>query len=283
MTTDLYLTLVRREDAPAVAAGLADALNALGFQPYDPFPGGTAPSVLWKETVRAFVEPARGGWTRVLGQVRPEALERASAALGAPALHLWLARGFWGYLFFVEGEDAVDVEALAGLLRPGRSLDDVRQALGGEIDPAQLAPMSGAGDPAVLPEDVQHLAEARGVNMDKAQRMIEQWTNKLFSKLDKQSGGAASAMRAQAGDALAATPSLWDTSSGQRLRAFAACLALPAGWHHPALDDVRQAYIVARRKAQRPGASLLPGDEAALARVPDAAGYIPLYFGMTDR
>ncbi|MCZ7542624.1 MAG: hypothetical protein M5R40_03370 [Anaerolineae bacterium] len=86
-------------------------------------------------------------------------------------------------------------------------------------------------------------------------------------------------MRAEARRALAASPSLWETPSGQRLRAFAACLALPPAWHSPTLDEARQAYIVARRRALRPDASLLPGDEAALARLPDALDYTPLYFG----
>ncbi|MCZ7542623.1 MAG: hypothetical protein M5R40_03365 [Anaerolineae bacterium] len=151
MTNDVYLTLIRHEDAPVIARALARALEALGFARYDPFPGGDSPAALWQETVRAFVAPARDGWTRVLGQTPPDALERAQAAFGAPALHLWLTRDVWGFLLFAEGADAVDVAALAGLLRPGRSLADVQQALGGEIDPAQLPPMGADDAPAALP------------------------------------------------------------------------------------------------------------------------------------
>lgn len=279
MSADFYLSLVRCEDAPAVAAALGEGLKKLNYQPYDPFPGGSGPAALWKETVRAFVAPPREGWTRALGQVRPEALAHASAALGAPVLHLWLTRQFWGYLLFVDGDDVQEVEALAGLLKSGRSLDDLGRAMGGDLDGLPLDPIDASADDDALPDDVRRLAEARGVDMDRAQRMIDRWTDRLFARLDAHSGGEASAMREQAGQALAPAASVWDSPSGRRLRAFTACLALPANWHRPPLDDVRQAYIVARQKAHAPGAPLLPGDAAALARAPDAAAYLPVYFG----
>ena len=283
-THHVYLTLARHDDPRAVAGALAEGLHGLGYTPYDPFPGGSGPTALWTRTVRAFVEPARASWTRVLGELPPEALTHASEALGAPVLHLWLTSHLWGYLAFVEGAEPAHVEALSGLLKPGRSLRDVEQAMSGEPGNLALEPLEGidTDDPAALPDEVQRLAETRGVDMDAAQRMIGKWTDRLFARLDRQGGGAASEMRDQASMALAPSGSLWETTHGHRLRAFAACLALPDGWHRPALEDVRLAFMAARRRAHRPEAPLLTSDEAALARVPDAADYLPLYFGIAE-
>jgi hypothetical protein len=284
MKADCYLTLVQSEDAPAVARALRSSLEALGFQPYDPFPGGSSPPALWEQTVKAFVEPARDGWVRVLGKLRAEALSSASAMLDTPLLHLWLTGEMWGYLLFVEGADAMDEEALGSLLRPGRSLDDLRRAMAGELGTVPLDPVSWVeGEDGALPDEVKRLAEGRGVDTSKAQRMIDRWADGLFSRLDKESGGQATPMRAQADHALEAAPCLWSTPAGQRMRAFAACLALPPEWHSPTLDEVRGAYMVARRKAHRPGAALLPGEETALARLPNAVSYLPLYFGMASK
>ena len=110
---------------------------------------------------------------------------------------------------------------------------------------------------------------------------IDKWTGKVFSKLDKAgSADQDEAVRQAAAQALLGGPSIWDEPCGKRLRAFAACLALPEAWHRLALDDIRDAYTVVRRKGVNPNATLLQSDERAMTKLSDAGDYLPLYFGI---
>ena len=71
----------------------------------------------------------------------------------------------------------------------------------------------------------------------------------------------------------------WDSIPGRRLRAVAALLSIPEDWRTPPYEDVREAYHVARLLARNPKAKLLPGEREALAAVPDAIQYTPVYVG----
>ncbi|MBN1285721.1 MAG: hypothetical protein JXB47_10005 [Anaerolineae bacterium] len=281
MSTEFYLTLARRAAPAAVAEALGAALETRAYLPYDPFPGGAGPARIWADKVTAFVAPAQDGWTRVIGRVPPEALAAASASLATPLLHLWLTGATWGFFLFVDGDDLTDAAALAGFLRPQCTTDDLQRAMAGDIDTAALPPIEGEPGDDALPENVAVLAADRNIDMSKAQRMIEKYTGKIFSKLDRQSQDQDDeAVRAAAMEALRGGPALWETACGRRLRAFAACLDLPRGWHSPALETVRDAYTVARRKAAYPTATLLPGDRRALDKLPGAGDYLPVYFGV---
>jgi hypothetical protein len=279
MTTEFYLTLTRGAQPDAIAGALGEGLEALGYERYDPFPGGKGPARIWKDKVTAFIAPPREGWTCIAGRVPAEAIAKASAELDAPLLHLWLTGDMWGYLLFAGGDDLHDVEALADFVRPGRTLDDVQRALTGELDGLPLDPAE-VEDESALPGNVIALAADHDVDMEKAQQMIDKWNRRIFGRLGKKDKEAAGA-RTEAEAMLQGEPSIWGTHCGKRLRAFAAALAMPAGWHQPAFEVIRDAYTVARRRQQNPNATLLPSDEQALARLPGAADYLPVYYGTT--
>lgn len=282
MSTEFYLTMARDIDSAALAEALSAALQAEGYTAYDPFPGGEGPARIWAEKVTAFVSPPRDGWVSVIGRVPPKVLAAASETLDTPLLHLWLTAPTWGYLLFVDGDDKTDINALAGFLRPESSIDDLQQAMTGEIDSAALDPIEGETGEDTLPENVLALAADHDVDMDKAQRMIDKYTNKIFSKLDTTETDADdAALREAALKALhGGESSLWNTPNGQRLRAFATCLALPEDWYQPAMETVRDAYTVVRRSTVRPGGTLLPSDMRALNKLPNAGEYLPVYYGI---
>jgi len=81
MSARWHALFVPLEDAAHVEAALRAALADLGYQPYDPFPGGsgTPPGLI--ALVRSFVAPPQEGWTRVLGELDDTALPTLSAAL----------------------------------------------------------------------------------------------------------------------------------------------------------------------------------------------------------
>ena len=54
---------------------------------------------------------------------------------------------------------------------------------------------------------------------------------------------------------------------------------MPSDWHAPDFTTLRDAYQVAERRQRRPNAGLYPGDAEALAAVPDALAYTPVYGG----
>ncbi len=266
---------IRAENAREIAAALLERLAALGYIPYDPFPGGSGTPPGPKKFLRAFAAPPTEGWVRILGEVAVETLSGLSA--GRTVLHAWL----------VEGESRIDAYrngtpdsgGLAAHLKPGKTPDDLERALQG----AAPTP-TGQGRPASGPlsGELEQLARQRGVNAEQANRMIERLTGRLFGKLDRQSGGEASALQDQAramiGGAHGAKPD-WNGPAGRRLLALAQVLALPPNWREPDFDAVREAYQVARRLQKNPGARLLPDEQDALRAVPDAMHYQPIYVG----
>jgi hypothetical protein len=71
----------------------------------------------------------------------------------------------------------------------------------------------------------------------------------------------------------------WNTPAGQRLRAMASSLTLPASWRDPDFEAVREAYQAARMLLKNPRAQLMPGERDALKRVSNAGDYLAVYAG----
>jgi hypothetical protein len=137
-----------------------------------------------------------------------------------------------------------------------------------------------APEDSALPGELNRLARSRNVNPAQAARMMDRLTGSLFGKLDRHSGGEASAARHQARALLQGKggPN-WTSAAGRRLEAIAALLTLPPEWRDPSFEVLRDAYHAARRLKRNPRASLLPDEREALARVPYALDYTPLYYG----
>ncbi len=257
----LYLPVA---DAAAVAAALGQALTALGYRLYDPFPGGAdVGQPPWRRRVRHFVAPPAEGWVRVLGEPEAAALPSLAAALGTPLLHAWLDGDEAGLaVWSAAGRDDAP-EALVPWLRAGRAAADVARALDG-------APPDASGEPPLLGVPLPEELAALEQRVDRAQ--AERLARALFGKLGDQGGE----QRAQA-QALLGGGSPWQTAAGRRLQAAMACLAVPEGWQRPAFEDVQAAYQAARARQHNPRGLRLPGDDEALARLPQALAYRAVY------
>jgi len=263
----LYL---RAADTSAVAAALADTLQQRGYQRYDPFAGGSGTPPGLKVFIKHFVAPAVDGWVRVLGDPDPAAFSDLSSH--GTLLHGWLSDADSGIEVYINGTAVPD--GLSAYLRPGKTADDLKRALQGAVPTAVDRPTS------ILPDDVQQLAQNRNVNPQQANRMIDRLTGQLFGKLDRQSGGEASAMQSQARAlAMGGNRPDWNSPAGQRLKALASVLTLPGNWREPDFIAVRDAYQAARMVRRNPNARLMPDELAALRALPDAIAYEAVYMG----
>jgi hypothetical protein len=100
--------------------------------------------------------------------------------------------------------------------------------------------------------------------------------NRLTGTLMKKVGGDSD--RARALIAGEGTPD-WNSNGGQRIQALLNSLTLPTGWREPDFVALRDAYALHERRRRNPNARLYPGDEATMAKVPDALKYLPVYGG----
>ncbi len=258
-------------EARQVADALRTALEAAGYRSYDPFPGGGGLSFGWKVRARHFVAPAAAGWTRVLGVPDTAVLPVLCVALETALLYAWLVGEAWELTAWTPAGEERGAEALAAWLRPGRSTDDLRRAMAGQMP----VPAVDAGPQVMavpLPPDVAAMAES--VDARQAEKMMARLSKSVFGKLGGQGDSAQADARAMLAGAVD-----WNGEHGRRLRAAVACLTIPEGWRSPTYAELADAYQVARARRQSPGGAGLPGDDAALARVPDALDYLPVYAG----
>jgi len=264
-------SLYLQTDETAAVTALVAALQALGYQRYDPFPGGTGTPMGLKTFARYFVAPAQDGWARILGQPDPDLLLTLSQKL--PLIYGWLADSGSGVELHIDG--ARHDKRLTDYLRPGAALP----AAGGikQGDPATTANDATA---IVVPDDIQQLAQDHNVNADQANKLVNRLTSQLFGKLDRTSGGEASAMQTEA-RALAAGGGTvnWNSAAGQYLIAAMGALTIPSNWREPDFDTLRDAYQVARRLRRTPSAQLMPDEQAAIKVIPNAIEYEAVYMG----
>lgn len=279
MTTQAWHSLyILSEDSAAIEAAVDEALLAQGYKRYDPFPGGSGLTAhIWRRRVRHFLAPPDTGWTRLLGEPDVACLPAIAAGLKLPLLHAWLDDSGGDLVVWTADGPADDLGgALRDWLRPDRSPDDLARALAGNA-PVPAVEESGPQVLAVpLPPDMAALADA--VDPAQAEKMMDRLTRQVFGKLGGGQGGndpqaAAQSLLGQGGAAL------WNSPAGRRLRAVIGCLRLPASWREPDFAALQAAYQVARARQHRPDGPRLPGDAEALARVPDALRYRPLYGG----
>ncbi len=257
---------VPMEDAAKVLAALRAALSARGYTPYDPFPGGSGTPPHLRQTVRLFVAPPRAGWVRVLGAVDEEALPDVQQRLGVPLLYAWLSAERGGWAIFADGERHESPEAFAPYLAGGHTLDELRAAF------AHTAEVPSPTKTETLPPELQELAHKEGVDARQAEKLLGRLGHKLLGRFEDADEAQAQAM-------LGGAPDPWQSAAGQRVQAVAALLRLPADWRAPDWQQVRDAYHVHRLRARHPRMAALPGDDEALAAVPNVADYTPLYMG----
>jgi hypothetical protein len=264
---------------PNPHAQLTAALTAQGYSTFNPF--GITPGPSYANAVRAFIAPPQATWQRILCEQRLDpSLCRALAVEGVRVLAIH---------FTSDDDHAADISAyadgapaaldvLAPLLRPGVDAADLRRSQL-TVMPTKHAPKdrtpSNGGLPAAgempldaLPSDVQALAKARGVDMTQAQGMFSNIGAHLLGRVGGNSAAAVGHL-AQLD---------WNSNGGQRIRALMALLTID-DWQAPHFIAVRDAYQLLTRKQRLPTARDYPGDAEAMAAVPDALTYTPLYMG----
>ncbi len=239
-----------------VADPLADALAALGYERYAPF--GLIPGKAYPESVKLFVAPARDGWTRIIGSPDPALLPVLSQL--APVLLIELDGAQADIRAYAAGTSAAVGSAFAAYA----SVDCLDRALDGGTQ-------SGSGEVVgkvaldALPADVQSMAGQ--VDLQQAGKLFERMSATLARKTNAD----------PAADDLLKLPD-WSSAGGRRIRALMDCLGIP-GWQSPDFVTLRDAYALHLRRQRSPQARLYPGDAEALAAVPDALTYTPIYGG----
>jgi hypothetical protein len=259
-------------DSAAVSAALLAALETLGYQRYDPFAGGMGTPPGLKTFVKLFAAPAQDGWVRILGE--PDLAAPAVLSASTPVLHAWLSDTASGIDVYING--ARDEQAVVNYLMPSKTRDDLARAERGDMP--TLVDRTPASD--MLPPDIQKMAQDHNVDPQQANKMMERITGQLFGKMDRRSGGEASAMQDQARALISGSKGAnWNSTQGQRLKALASVLTLPHNWRDPDFDVVRDAYQVARRLQRTPSAQLMPDEQAAIRALPNAIEYEAVYVG----
>ncbi len=236
------------------------------------------PGRAYATTVRLFVSPPSEGWVRVNGEFDAALLP---TLVGEALCLSVMLRGAQATIAAYHHRVQVAVEsAFADFLRDDCTPDDVRRIAAGEFD--ALPPIEQAPQPQVmavpfdaLPQNIQTLAS--DVDADKAQKMFERISGNLMNKASGQQGDAAAdaARKMLHQDD---TPD-WNSAGGQRIRALMRCLTIPADWREPDFVTLRDAYQLHARRQRKPDARLYPGDAEAMAKVPNALEYIPVYAG----
>lgn len=257
-------------DSAALANTLRETVTALGYTLFDPF--GLLPGKAYPKAVRLFVAPAVEGWTRIIIGAGDAELARAFSSHVPLVLSLALD-GQEAEIGIYAAGNAAGAEALAPYLRPGCALADVERILK-TPDLHIVETSQDTGLPLeLLPPDVQAMAD--NVNMKQAQSMFARLTGTAL----KRAGQGASAADAARSLIAAGNPPDWNSAGGKRLRALVDSLTIPAGWQQPDFTPLRDAYQLHARKRRNPNATLYPGDAEAMASVPDALDYTPVYGG----
>jgi hypothetical protein len=250
--SDVWSSLyIRDAEAETIRDALQQAVTDAGYKPFNPFSG--APGRSYPQAVRLFVQPARGGWVRVLGEPDPALLPAISAA--APVLWAALEAKTSRIEAWANGTQGT-VESVFCVTPPDAP---------SRPDAAPAKPPESVVF-AALPEDIQ----AMNAHPKQAQAML----SKLSGGLLKKAGGDQAAAMA----ALQGNPPDWDSPAGRKLAALLEALAIPE-WGQPDFVAVRDAYQLLSRRQRRPDAPLYAGDQAAMDAVPDALAYWPVYAG----
>ncbi|MBN1681663.1 MAG: hypothetical protein JW966_15390 [Anaerolineae bacterium] len=279
MNQTWYSLYVPASDTDTVSKTLGSLFGEHGYQPYDPFPGGTGTPSGQRELVRLFVAPAQENWVRVLGQPVESLLPDFSRAMHMPVIYGWLTGDDGGLALFTEnGTRHTDPAAFEPFLKPDTGADLLERAFAGKLPvPVQKddgPPVAVIGGDA-LPPEIQQLAEDKGVNPQQANKLFERLSGSLFGKL----GGSDDQAQQDQARAIVSGGgrNIWNSLNGQRVRAAASVLQLPANWQVPTAQTVRDAYQVHRLRERSPRMALLPGDKDVMDAVPDALSYVPVY------
>lgn len=263
-------------DSASIVSIIQESLTSLGFTLFNPF--GLIAGKVYRHTVRMFVAQAGSGWVRVIGT--PDQRQFVHFTHTDMCLHTALDEAGSRITVYAHGVPVDPAPALAPYLREDCSL----QVLTEILQRARITILPPVGSPSttpfdVLPADLQALSAK--VDLSQAQSMFENLTGGLMSKLSQSTGDTVHDKNAAARNLLAEQAVLdWNSPGGQHIRSVMACLTIPSNWQQPDFEALRDAYPLHERRRRKPDARLYPGDAEAMALVPDALTYTPVYGGI---
>lgn len=264
----LYLSSDQQQP---IAETLKKTVQELGYKLYNPF--GLIPGIAYPQTLKLFVSPSTDGWSRILVEATiledTEQLAQSLSALG-DCIVAQLA-GVDGVLsVYQDGEHQEDLAVVLGqYLKPDVTADHLQAVLNGE----NLIEASDQNQPVLatvslddLPPDIQ--AMASGLKTKDIEKMFGKLTGQMMGSSEQ---GAASQMLNNLPD--------WNSEAGRQIQSVMAATVLPSNWRDPDFPTLRMAYLLHARLERNPDAMMYPGDDEALAAVPDVGSYIPVYGG----
>ncbi|NJL93520.1 MAG: hypothetical protein HC915_07190 [Anaerolineae bacterium] len=253
-------------DPQRIADVLHEVHTAHGYQPYNPYPGGTGTPSSVNSLVRLFVAPAKAGWTRLIGKPRLELLPEVAQKLETLILYSWISESDGGIIPY-------GTSSLAAYLRPDKTTSDLRQAM--EALSTATGPLLHRPTDSPLQGELAEFAAQQGVDPDQANELVTRTVNTLFKKMGaQQSGLQAEALALVSQQAVSAVSS----APFRRIAAVLDCLTIPPNWHEPGFKELSEVFQIASLLDQDPDAPLLPGDEAILDKVEYPLDYRIAYF-----
>jgi hypothetical protein len=239
---------------------LSDWLINQGYTRYDPF--NTLGGAAYPQAMRLFLAPTVDETTRILVECNQAAPAQALAAhlsLTAPCLSLRLDGTNAQIVLYHQGQEAQDWMVIARRNITAAQLESARQ-IGAATAQAGLIPVED------MPSSLQALANT--VSQHQVGRLFQKMAFQMMSRTQQTA----------AEKFLQGLPR-WDSAGGHMLMSCMSLLRVPKAWREPDFATLRTAYWLHLRRRTQPNAPLLPGDDNALRRVPDALTYKPLYGG----
>jgi hypothetical protein len=177
----------------AVATALQTVLEAQGYDPYDPFPGGTGTPLGLTQMVKLFVAPPQDGWITVLGQFPDELLLDLHQTIKTPVVVGWLSDDSGGFALFADGARHDDPAAFEPYRRASITPETLQRAFAGDLAVEALEsdqpPVMAVGADS-LPPELRQLAEDQGADPAQASKLFEKMSGKLFKRMSQQTGAS---------------------------------------------------------------------------------------------
>lgn len=266
----------------ALTTRLRDAISAAGYTLYNPF--GLMPGKSYPDTLKTFIFPPREGWIRVLAA--PEGCARLTeiiSSLAGTPFDVILSLAVDESVntadqtvalidVYLNGVKADTEQALSAYLRDGKTLEDFQDAL---YRPIKAAP------PEAQPNIITQVsADMAGQVGDLAGQINPKQANALVSRLSENLLGKVGGSKDEANQLLNQAKFSWQSEGGRRINAVMGCLTLE-NWRTPDFVELRDAYQLHARLKRNPNLPSYPGDAEAMALVPNALDYTPIFGGKT--
>jgi|GEM_PF-5755188 len=228
-----------------------------GYQPYNPFPGGTGTPREAKHFVKLLIQWKQNGWVQAFGEADPDLLPAIATVLETPIIYAWINKEQHHIELIGEG-------TLLQYLADGKTEDDFNKAK--QFVPSEV-PQNAA---------IDDIVKAYGVGGKGAQKLLDKTTNRMLGKLNHTTKEGES-FQADAQQAIQQAFS-WQQPSAQKLSAILRCLSIPAGWQSPTQQTLITAYQAACLLELDDNTPLLPSDDQALDIVDYPLDYKLAYY-----